>query len=58
MEKPNLKNQYTLLVYLILLKYTYENHEIKQQQILKYLADDYHVVTQRRSISRALAVLG
>jgi hypothetical protein len=57
MEKPNLKNQYTLLVYLILLKYTYENHKIKQQQILKYLADDYHVVTQRRSISRALAVL-
>ena len=47
MEKPNLKNQYTLLVYLILLKYTYENHKIKQQQILKYLADDYHDLEER-----------
>lgn len=57
MKEANYKNQYTFLVYLILCRYTDADHRLKQAEILQHLADDYGVITQRRSISRALAVL-
>ncbi|MCI2068067.1 MAG: WYL domain-containing protein [Bacilli bacterium] len=53
----NYKNQYTLLVYLVLSKYSDEEHRITQTEILDYLKEDYGVETQRRSITRALNVL-
>ena len=53
----NYKNQYTLLVYLVLREYSDAEHRITQTEILDYLKEDYGVETQRRSITRALDVL-
>lgn len=57
MKSVNYKNQYTLLVYLILSEHSDAEHAIEQNEIIDYLKDEYRVVTQRRSISRALDVL-
>lgn len=57
MGKVNYKNQYALLVYLVLRDYSDAGHLIEQPEILAHLSTDYGVETQRRSISRALDVL-
>jgi hypothetical protein len=57
MGKVNYKNQYALLVYLVLRDYSDARHLIEQPEILAHLSTDYGVETQRRSISRALDVL-